>query len=419
MTYTVVSGAWHNSTYNEASACPAPNQNRIGRKRKKKDKGCVFDDCDYNHLCVNVKVNSSGDIVSGYSTRDDLKYSLNGGHHPCKNLGASTLIGGGTDQNGDWSDYTGKSSNYENAHFAFKCSISDSDVNANIKKWSSDSHMTTARAKDDDGINTRNLWQQIIYGITTPHVTNNAYCQKLENLSKVVHTDKRTCYDMIDEGTQRSFRVQHCRNNPTDKKCACYNVATHGTDGCIKDANKNLPGCSEVKAGYDSFPEEAKTQWDITNFDTTCFATGICSRDGQYLPESQPNACNQTIAVCIQDMDFYGNISEGASVDIDQKMDCEATSGDAPSAGDGGGGGGGGGGGDDGVGEASFADFRSNPKAYIPGSLDDIQNDPKKKTGAMGIGGLIVLAMMMMILLVVAGSAGGGGGAPVRPRRYR
>ena len=95
MTYTVVSGAWNNGTYNEASSCPGPNQNRIGRKRKKSDKGCCCNDCDYHHKCVNVKVNSSGNMVSGYDTRDDLKYSLNGGHHPCKNLGASTLIGSG------------------------------------------------------------------------------------------------------------------------------------------------------------------------------------------------------------------------------------------------------------------------------------------------------------------------------------
>ena len=407
MTYTVVSGAWNNGTYNADGSCPAPNQNRIGRKRKK----CAFDGCDYHHYCVNVKVNSSGDIVSGYSTRDDLKYSLNSGHHPCKNLGASTLIGGGTNSHGNWNDYTGRSSNYENADFAFKCSISDSDVDDNIKNWSSSSHMTTARAKDDDGITTRNLWEQIIYGISTPHVSKNAYCQKLENLSKVVHTDNRTCYDMIDQATKASLRVLHCQNNPTDEKCACYNVATHGTAGCIKNANKNLPGCSEVKAGYDSFPEEAKTQWEISNFDTTCFATGVCARPGQYLPESQPNPCNQTIAVCIQDMDFYGNVSEGASIDIDQKMDCEAKSGDAPSAGDGGGGGGGGG-----DGEASFTDFKSNPQAYIPKSVDDIKNDPKKKVGAMGIGGLIAIAMMMVLLLVVVGSSGG---APVRGRRFR
>jgi hypothetical protein len=426
MTYTVVSGAWNNGTTAPDENCPGPNQNRVGRKRKKNDKGCCCEGCDYHHACVNVKVNSSGNIVSGYSTRDDLKYSLNGGHHPCKNLGESTLIGGGTNSHGNWSDYIGKSSNYENAEFAFKCSISDSVVDANIKNWSTSPHMTTARAKDDDGVTTRNLWQQIIYGITTPHVTNNPYCQKLENLSKVVHTDNRTCYDMIDEGTQRSFRVQHCRNNPTDDKCACYNVATHGTDGCITDAYKDLPGCSEVKEGFDSYPKEATSQWDVENFPTTCFATGICSRDGQYLPDSQPLSCEQVITVCTQDMNFYGNVSEGASVKINQKMDCEAKSGDAPSFGDGGGGGeveGGGGGGGGGGGEASFTDFRSNPQAYIPKSVDDIKNDPKKKVGAMGIGGLIAIAMMMMLLLVVAGSAGGGGtaapAAPVRRRRYR
>jgi hypothetical protein len=52
--------------------------------------------------------------------------------------------------------------------------------------------------------------------------------------------------------------------------------------------------------------------------------------------------------------------------------------------------------------------------------VDDIKNDPKKKVGAMGIGGLIAIAMMMVLLLVVAGSAGGGGtAAPVRERRFR
>ena len=46
--------------------------------------------------------------------------------------------------------------------------------------------------------------------------------------------------------------------------------------------------------------------------------------------------------------------------------------------------------------------------------LDDIKNDPKKKAGAIGIGGIVAIIGMMMILLLVVSSADGGAVVPVR-----
>ena len=393
MTYTVTSGAWNKGTSNPSSSCPGPNQNRIGRKRKKKLTH------SYNHACVNVRVDSNGNIVQGYSTRDDLKYSTSGGHHPCKGLGSSTLIGGGTNSHGNWNNYTGRSTHYDNADFAFKCSIPDSRVAQNIKAWSTSSHMRTARVKE--GSNYKNLWEQIIYGVRTTSVNSSAFCEKLGNLTKVVHNDGRTCYDMIGDALKKSLRVQHCANNPNDERCACYNISKHATRGCLENANKNKPGCKEVVAGFNKYPAAAVTEFDVKNFETTCFATGICSRPGQYLPENQPNACNQTIAVCKQEAHLYGDITGGA-VTVDQSMDCKAESSAPASSGTGAP-----------PGTAPPAEEETGINAYVPKSLDDLKTNRKKQIGVGAVGGAAILSCLCVLLIILASSGGAA------PRRYR
>ena len=398
MTYTVTSGAWHKST-EERSSCPGPNFNRVGRKRKKKTTR------SYNHYCVNVRVDSNGNITGGTrNNQDDLKYSTSGGHHPCKGLGSSTLIGGGTNSRGNWNNYTGKSEHYDNAEFAFKCSIPDSRVAQNIKAWSTSPHMTTARVKE--GSSYKNLWEQIIKGVRTTSVNSSAFCEKLENLTTVVHNDGRTCYDMIGEALKKSLRVQHCANNPNDERCACYNISKHATRGCLENANKNKPGCKEVVAGFNKYPAAAVTEFDVKNFETTCFATGICSRPGQYLPENQPNACNQTIAVCKQEAHLYGDITGGA-VTVDQSMDCKAESSapassgtgappaGAPPAG------------------APPAEEETGINAYVPKSLDDLKTNRKKQIGVGAVGGAAILSCLCVLLIILASSGG------ATPRRYR
>ena len=66
----------------------------------------------------------------------------------------------------------------------------------------------------------------------------------------------------------------------------------------------------------------------------------------------------------------------------------------------------------------SLTDFKNNPQAYFPQSIEGLKADQRQQIGA-GVIGAVALAFMMMMLLLVAGGGGGGGGAPVRRRRYR
>jgi len=55
----------------------------------------------------------------------------------------------------------------------------------------------------------------------------------------------------------------------------------------------------------------------------------------------------------------------------------------------------------------SLTDFRTNPRSYIPNSLDGLKTNKKQKIGA-GFTGALVLGCMMMLLLIVASASGGG-----------
>ena len=128
MGYNVGSGAWH-KTYSEEGGCPGPQAGtRVGRKRKKKSGR------SYGHYCVAIEIDANGNVVG----RDnEVGYnSSRGGHHPCKGLGTSTFLGGGTESHGHWVDYTGKADNFYGAEFAFKCEVPNSKVTAaNLKSW--------------------------------------------------------------------------------------------------------------------------------------------------------------------------------------------------------------------------------------------------------------------------------------------
>ena len=405
MGYNVGSGAWH-KTYSEEGGCPGPQAGtRVGRKRKKKSGR------SYGHYCVAIEIDANGNVVG----RDnEVGYnSSRGGHHPCKGLGKSTFLGGGTESHGHWVDYTGKAANFYDAEFAFKCEVPNSKVTAaNLKSWSGSDHMNGSSGAAAIQSGTRKtLWEQLVMGVDVPGVQGDAFCKKVENLPAVIHNNGTTCYNKIDATLQATNRKLYCAQNETDERCACRNISHYGTQRCI-DEKSTLPGCNEVKAGFDKYPAKAVTEFNVKTFTPTCFAQGICSRDGQFLPDNQPDVCSQTIAICKQDVNLYGDITGGA-VNIDQSMDCSATSTNTPSSGSGGGGGGGGGDGDgDGDGDTeepvSFTDFRTNPGSYIPNSLDGLRTNRKQQLGAGGVGGVFMMMCCCLVVLLLLSSGGGG-----------
>jgi hypothetical protein len=372
----------------------------IARDRKG---GCQWGVCDKPYWCLTP------------DTEHISHYNSSLGDNPCTLQDANNEF---------WTETN--TTNFDTAEAALKCSFPSVDANL-LVNLSSDTNILRGGANDNSGVH-RNPWEQLVYGIDTQVGNTTGFCEDRANLTQVVNAGGDTCYDVILNRAQAKLDSrQYCIDNPTEPRCACINM-TQGIRHCLN--NPTLPGCDTLVAEFNNFPGNAQTEMETQNFSPKCFAPDVCTRPGQFEPEQHADACSMKIQVCQQDLNLYGDIANQAIINIDQSMKCNIDDGDEPSAGtgdvdddDGGGGGGGddgggGGGGDDDVGEASFTDFRSNPQAYIPGSVDDIKNDPKKKAGAMGIGGLIALAMMMMMLLVVAGSAGGGGGAPVR-RRYR
>tara|TARA_B100001778_G_scaffold291404_1_gene261419 strand:+ start:3139 stop:4377 length:1239 start_codon:yes stop_codon:yes gene_type:complete len=403
----VVAASWAKSGY-WTGGCPGPEHGtRTGRKRKKKSGR------SYHHHCVDIEVDSNGNL----RYQDHVGWNASGaGHNPCKGLGQSTFLGGGSNSHGHLTDYTGRVNNYESAQFALKCNVSDSKVNSYIKQWSQDNHMTQAGAKDDNG-QWKSLWNQLVFGIKTPHVNTPAFCEQMNNLPVVVHNDGRTCYDMIGEQLRKNLRIQWCNNNEGDAKCACRNISQYGTKGCL--ARPNIPGCKEVVAGYKDFPAAAQTEFNIDTFSPICFATSPCGQSNQYLPDKLPDNCNQTIAICKQEAHLYGNVAKGARVKVDQSMDCKAESTQPPSAGSGtappppppppG------------VPPPPGAPPTDSPPgtppgtppetgidAFIPKSLDELKADRKKQMGVGGVGAVLMMFCCMLLLIIAVGSSGGG-----------
>ena len=410
MVYIVLAGA-DEKTYYQAGSCPGPQHGtRVGRKHKQKWRR------EYRHLCVDIEVDTNGNIVRN----DHVKTSESIQHHPCKGLGKSTFLGVESNSHGHQPSYPGKSEHFDNKRFAFKCDVPNSKMTSvNLKSWSGSSHMNNGSSggyvKDNSG-SVRTLWDQLVMGIdVSGKGTGDAFCKKVENLPVVVHNNGTTCYQKIDDSLKVANRKLYCDQNETDERCACRNISLYGTRRCVEEKS-TLPGCAEVKAEFDKFPGKAVTETPPITWTPTCFSSGICARPGQYLPESQPQTCAQTIAICTQDLELYGDIT-GGNVTIDQEMDCEASSSNTPSSGSGGGGGGGDGDGDgDGDTEEpiSLTDFRTNPRSYIPNSLDGLKTNRKQQLGAGGVGGVFMMMMCCCLVVLLLLSSGGGGPAARR-----
>ena len=261
------------------------------------------------------------------------------------------------------------------------------------------------------------------------------YCGKDGNIKKAKcdvtinaddHKLARTDYDRL----AKAF----CDANPNDAWCGCYNVMN---DKCANDVKTGpMAGClatAEYVKLRDATPKDFQDVW---NGQRKCGT--VCAGGNKYLPLANQAGCKTTIQICKQDINVGSmsesgikascelNASDGSSVSEPSPAQDSAKSeleeakaalarGDAgaqervdaaeaalAAA-------------DESAGEPiSLTDFRTNPKSYIPKSLDGLKNDRKQQIGAAAMGALVLGCMMMLLLLVA--SAGGGGPAK---RRFR
>lgn len=325
--------------------------------------------------------------------------------NPCTKTGAndSRWIGGGVDGRGNQTTFTGRSVNFSDSQAALKCifnSISGDKLvelsgNNNALKYG----VTSGAFK--------NQWEQLVFGVSTDAGNNDGFCGVLANLPTKIHSDGRTCYDVIqDAATKKARGIQWCNSNETDPRCACRNISQYGTIGCLE--RPNLPGCDKVVEGFNKFPAKAVTQFNVKTFPPLCFtSTSPCGQSDQYLPEKLPDVCRQTIAVCEQNISV-GDITAD-KVSIEQKMECKAETTQIP-----GGSGTGTGTGEEKEVPISIKDITSNPRSYIPKSLDDLKTNKKAQVGVAGVAGLMMLCLILLLLVMIGGTS-----THIAPRRFR
>jgi len=63
---------------------------------------------------------------------------------------------------------------------------------------------------------------------------------------------------------------------------------------------------------------------------------------------------------------------------------------------------------DEGESPVSFTDFRTNPRSYIPNSLDGLKTNRKQQLGAGGVGGVFMMMCCCLVVLLLLSSGGGG-----------
>tara|TARA_B110000444_G_scaffold245194_1_gene265398 strand:+ start:943 stop:2091 length:1149 start_codon:yes stop_codon:yes gene_type:complete len=274
-----------------------------------------------------------------------------------------------------------------------------------LVQMSSDARYSNATIKDSSN-NRVSLYKQLLFGIQygSNNTKGSGFCDNMSNLLTPVHTDGRTCYDMIKEQINADTATrkgrEFCASNKSHNQCKCINISQSGGVGyCLQ--NRSIPGCDKVVQTYEGIPEKARIALPLANQSTGCFNGTACAGD-VFTPEITPAVCNNTIQVCEQNIEI-GDIT-GGKVDIEQKMDCDNTSG---------GGGGGGGGGTE---EETISIPRSvgEVRSFLPTNLGDVRTNKKKQIGVATLGGGITMSLCCVLILLVLSSSGG----PIR-RRYR
>jgi hypothetical protein len=232
----------------------------------------------------------------------------------------------------------------------------------------------------------------------------------------------RTDYDRL----AKTF----CDANPNDAWCGCYNVMN---DKCANDVKTGpMAGClatAEYVKLRDATPKDFQDVW---NGQRKCGT--VCAGGNKYLPLENQAGCKTTIQICKQNINVGSmseseinakcalNASDGSSAgeppapspaqdsaqsELDEakaalargdagaqeRLDAAEAALDAAD--------------ESAVKPISLTDFRTNPRSYIPNSLDGLKTNRKQQIGA-GAMGALVLGCMMMLLLIVASASGGG-----------
>jgi len=179
----------------------------------------------------------------------------------------------------------------------------------------------------------------------------------------------------------------------------------------VCDSHSSAAGCAKKKQTFDKLVEATPSdQRDLWSGMESCFGR-VCTGTGVFIPPNSNQNCDKSVNVCIQDIDI------GSMTDSNIQATCDIDAGSPPSvsepststppqseleeAG-----------GDPGAQEGldaveeppSLTDFQTNPKAYIPKSLEDLKTNEKKQMGAFSVG--MFFMFLCLILLLVVGSGG-------------
>ena len=324
--------------------------------------------------------------------------------NPCTNIGSTEWVGGGKNGDGNQVDFTGRSRNFENAPAALKC-INVNITGPNLVAWSNDRRMLGAGAKDNNGT-FKNFYTQALFGISTDAGQSIGFCTNIANLNVQVHSDGKTCYDMLDAAVRNTQGQQYCNieANKTDPKCKCINVSGSGFAERCK-SNPSWSGCDEINtaaAGYESVGV-LQTLTGLTG-GADCLVPGICS-GSVYTPIETPQACANQIAICdqVQKIDV-GKLEEAAQLRAFQSCNINfsgppGTSPTSPTS-------------------PIVSLLPPSVSTFIPVSLNDLQTDRNKQYGAGGISFVSFASMCVIVIIIVVLSSGGGGG-PSGPTRFR
>ena len=240
-----------------------------------------------------------------------------------------------------------------------------------------------------------------------------------------IKSDENCTKESMGEANYASVAAAYCNTaaGRADTFCKCHNV----TNG-VCDTHSTAAGCAKKKLTFDKLvdatPSDQKNVWSGME---SCFGQ-VCTGTGVFIPANVNQNCDKSVNVCIQDIDI-GSLTDSniqATCDIDSGGDSPSVSEPSPAqdsakseleeakaavAR-----------GDDGAQERldaaeagmdavespiSLTDFRTNPRSYIPNSLDGLKTNKKQQIGT-GFMGALVLGCMMMLLLIVASASGGG-----------
>jgi hypothetical protein len=228
--------------------------------------------------------------------------------------------------------------------------------------------------------------------------TGLAIAKEYCGVSNRIHSDSNCTKENLTEGGYESLAAAYCEANPNDSFCSCYNVLK---DKCDPTSKTGPAGCSDTASYVDlrnATPDDFKSVWDGQR---KCGS--VCAGANKYIPPGVTTGCKTTIQICKQDIDV-GSMSES-----DIKASCELNAGDGSSVGGGGGGGGDGDGDGDGDTEEeviSLTDFRTNPKSYIPNSIEGLKTSRKQQLGVGGVGGVVMMMCCCMLMLLLLSSGG-------------